>query len=423
MTTTNFCGLDFGTSNSEIGIVRDGAPVLVEVENGRKQIPTTIFFDDATRDALFGEAAIAHFLDGHPGRMLWAIKSILGTALQGEATMVRGRRMSFEAIISRILHNLKSKADDAAGEELTHVVLGRPVHFNDSDAALDRAAEELLRRSARAAGFEHVEMELEPIAAGLEFETHIDREQLAVVVDIGGGTSDFSVIRLTPAAQHRVGDRDRILAVGGVHIGGTDFDRQLSVTRLMPELGLGASYRNDQGETLQMPQWVFHDLASWLRINFIYDNRLLDGIYAILTKNKLDDRRLMRLDRVLAGHLGHTVAREVERAKIALSGNDEVSVPLDWIERRFALTATREQLNDAIAELLDDAERTLLDVIRASGAPAKTIGVIFFTGGGSLLPEVRTRVRRLLPHAAAFDTDQFGGIALGLTLEAARVFA
>jgi len=424
MTTTNLCGLDFGTSNSEIGIVRDGAPVLVDVENGRKQIPTTIFFDDATRDALFGEAAIERFLDGHPGRMLWAIKSILGTALQGEATMVRGRRMSFETIISRILGNLKAKADAAAGEELTRVVLGRPVHFNDSDAALDRAAEDLLRRSARAAGFEQVEMELEPIAAGLEFETHIDREQLAVVVDIGGGTSDFSVIRLTPAAQHRgVGDRNRILAVGGIHIGGTDFDRQLSVTRLMPELGLGASYRNDQGETLQMPQWVFHDLASWLRINFIYDNRLLDGIYAILAKNKLDDRRLMRLDRVLAGHLGHTVAREVEQAKIALSGNDDVSVPLDWIERRFALTATRKQLNDAIAELLDDAERTLLDVIRASGAAAKTIGVIFFTGGGSLLPEVRTRVRRMLPHAAAFDTDQFGGIALGLTLEAARVFA
>src|SRR6188508_206322 len=92
MTTINFCGLDFGTSNSEIGIVRNGSPVLVDVENGRKQIPTTIFFDDATRDALFGEAAIERFLDGHPGRMLWAIKSILGTALQGEATMVRGRR-------------------------------------------------------------------------------------------------------------------------------------------------------------------------------------------------------------------------------------------------------------------------------------------------------------------------------------------
>ena len=417
---TTFCGLDFGTSNSEIGIVRGGAPVLVDVENGRKQIPTTIFFDDATRDELFGEAAIERFLDGHPGRMLWAIKSILGTALQGEATMVRGRRMSFETIISRILHNLRSKA----GDELTQVVLGRPVHFNDSDPSLDRAAEELLRRSARTAGFEQVEMELEPIAAGLEFETHIDREQLAVVVDIGGGTSDFSVIRLTPAAQHRgVGDRDRILAVGGIHIGGTDFDRQLSVTRLMPELGLGASYRNDQGETLQMPQWVFHDLASWLRINFIYENRLLDGIYAILSKNKQDDRRLMRLDRVLAGHLGHTVAREVERAKIALSGSGDVSMPLDWIERRFALTATREQLNQAIAELLDAAERTLIDVILASGAGAKKIGVIFFTGGGSLLPEVRTRVRQLLPHAAAFDTDQFGGIALGLTLEAARIFA
>jgi len=419
----DFCGLDFGTSNSEIGIVRDGAPVLVEVEEGRKQIPTTIFFDDATTDELFGEAAIEKFLNGHEGRMLWAIKSVLGTALQGEGTMVRGKRMTFEEIIGHILVNLKWKAEEAAGRELTRVVLGRPVHFNDSDPALDRAAEALLRRSAMAAGFEHVEMELEPIAAGLEFETHIDREQVAIVVDIGGGTSDFSVIRLIPPAQHRgVGDRDRILAVGGIHIGGTDFDRHLSVAHLMPHLGLGAPYRSDQGEILQMPQWVFHDLASWLRINFIYDSRMLDGIYTILTRNKDDDRRLMRLDRVLAGHLGHAVAREVERAKIALSDRDEVSAPLDWIERGFAFNATREQLNDAIAGLLDDAERTLINVIRSSGVPAKNIGVVFFTGGGSLLPEVRTRVCRLLPHAAAFDTDQFGGIALGLTLEAARIF-
>jgi len=145
----------------------------------------------------------------------------------------------------------------------------------------------------------------------------------------------------------------------------------------------------------------------------IYDSRMLDGIYTILTRNKDDDRRLMRLDRVLAGHLGHAVAREVERAKIALSDRDDISVPLDWIERGFAFDATREQLNDTIAGLLDDAEVTLVNVIRSSGVPAKNIGVVFFTGGGSLLPEVRTRVRRLLPHAAAFDTDQFGGDARG----------
>ncbi|HEX9985578.1 MAG TPA: Hsp70 family protein [Thermoanaerobaculia bacterium] len=422
--STDACGLDFGTSNSEIGILRAGSPSLVEVENGRPRIPTTIFFDDTTRDDVFGEAAIARFLEGQPGRMLWAIKSVLGTALQGEATIVRGRRIAFEEIITRILRNLKAKGDEAAGRELTRVVLGRPVRFNDSDDALDRAAEEILRRSARGAGFAQVEVELEPIAAGLELETHIDREQIAAVVDIGGGTSDFSVIRLTPAAQHRrVADRERILAVGGIHIGGTDFDRQLSVTQLMPHLGLGASYRNDRGDVLQMPQWVFHDLASWLRINFIYDTRMLDGIYDILSKNKDGDRRLARLDRVLSAHLGHTLAREVERTKISLSGDETVTTPLDWIERRFGLTVTRTELNAAITELLDDAVRELENVLRASGVKNDAFDVVFFTGGGSLLPEVRTRVRQLLPNAKAFDTDQFGGIALGLTLEAGRIFA
>jgi hypothetical chaperone protein len=418
-----YCGLDFGTSNSEIGVLRDGVPELVDVEDGRRKIPTTIFFADDTRDELFGEVAIERFLDGHPGRMLWAIKSILGTKLQGESTVVRGRRLRFEEIITRIMLNLKRKGDAAAGRELTSVVLGRPVHFNDSDEKLDRLAEEILRRSALSAGFEEVEVELEPIAAGIELETHLDREQIGVVVDIGGGTSDFSVIRLTPTAQHRgIGDRDRILAVGGIHIGGTDFDRQLSVARLMPDLGLGQSYRNEDGQILEMPQWVFHDLASWLRINFIYDSRMLDSIYSIVSRNR-DNPRLARLDRVLTGHLGHGIAREVERAKIALSDADDVAVPLEWIERHFALTATRDQLNDAIASLLDGAERTLSEVLASSGVSPDAVDVVFFTGGGSLLPEIRTRVRRLLPQAEAYDRDQFGGIALGLTMEAERIFA
>ena len=422
MSSPPFCGLDFGTSNSEIGILLDGAPSLVDVEDGRRKIPTTIFFADDTRDEQFGEAAIERFLDGHPGRMLWAIKSILGTKMQGESTVVRGRRLRFEEIITRILRNLKKKGEAAAGCELTSVVLGRPVHFNDSDPTLDRLAEEILRRSALSAGFDEVELELEPIAAGIELETHLDREQIGVVVDIGGGTSDFSVIRLTPKAEHRgIGDRRRILSVGGIHIGGTDFDRQLSVARLMPDLGLGTSYRNDDGQILEMPQWVFHDLASWLRINFIYDSRMLDSIYSIVARNR-DNPRLDRLDRVLTGHLGHTLAREVERAKIALSDQDDISLPLEWIERRFALTATRDQLNEAIAALLDGAERTLENVIAASGVSPDAVDVVFFTGGGSLLPEIRKRVRRLLPHAEAYDRDQFGGIALGLTLEAARIF-
>lgn len=420
----DLCGLDFGTSNSEAGILRNGRPELVAVEGERKKIPTTIFFDTDTRSDFFGEEAIARFLEGHAGRMMWAIKSVLGTAMQTEATIVRGRRMTFEDVIARILINIKEKADAAANTTLTSVVMGRPVRFNDRDEQLDAQAETILRRCATKAGFEHVEVELEPIAAAIEFETHIDREQIGVVVDIGGGTSDFTVIRLQPASADRsVGDRSRILSVGGLHVGGTDFDRHLSVDRLMPELGLGASYKDNFGNTLEMPQWVFHDLASWLRINFIYDSRMLDGIYSILAKNVDHDRRLRRLDRVLTAHQGHALAKIIEATKIDLSDRDDVRVALDLVERHLSLPITRAQLNAAIAELLEQIESTLMRVVTESGVRTDDIAVVFFTGGGSLLPDVRTRVHRLLPHARHVDTDQFGGIALGLTMEAQRIFA
>lgn len=422
-TRTDICGLDFGTSNSEIGIVRDGEPVLVDVEEGRKRIPTTIFFDNDSRYDLFGEAAIERFLEGHSGRMMWAIKSVLGTAIQGGATMIRGKRVTFEQIIARILGNLKQKADAAAGMELRSVVLGRPVHFNDDDPRLDRDAESILRRAAAQAGFQEIEVELEPVAAGIEFETGLEREQLGLVVDIGGGTSDFSVIRLMPPSGHAsAGRRDRVLSVAGIHIGGTDFDRLLSVDRLMPELGLGSSYLDHQGQALEMPQWVFHDLASWLRINFIYENRMIDGIYTIVDRNKLENRRLARLGRVLGGHYGHTLARIIEAAKIELSDRQVVDVPLDLVEPRLALSITRRELESAIATHLEQIERVLTQAVDDSGVAAPDIAVVFFTGGGSLLPDVRQRVGRLMPQAEQIDTDQFGGIARGLTIEAQRLF-
>jgi hypothetical chaperone protein len=423
-TLSDICGLDFGTSNSEIGVIRSGVPELVDVEEGRKKIPTTIFFDNDSRLDLFGERAIERFLEGHSGRMMWAIKSVLGTAIQNEATMIRGRRVAFEQIITRILSNLKQRADAAAGVELRAVVLGRPVHFNDDDPKLDREAEAILRRAARQAGFEEIEVELEPVAAGIEFETQLEREQLGLVVDIGGGTSDFSVIRLTPAARHAVaGGRERVLSVAGIHIGGTDFDRLLSVEKLMPELGLGSSYLDHQGQTLEMPQWVFHDLASWLRINFIYENRMLHGIYTIVDLNKHQNRRLARLGRILGGHYGHALARVIEGAKIELSDRQLVDVPLDLVERGLSLSITRHELEAAISAHLDQIERVLMQAVEDSGVSGPEIAVVFFTGGGSLLPEVRRRVRRLMPAAEQIDTDQFGGIARGLTIEAQRLFA
>jgi hypothetical chaperone protein len=421
--TDRVCGLDFGTSNSEVGIVQRDHAVLVDVEEGRRKIPSTVFFDYDDGDDHYGEDAIERFLAGHHGRIMWSIKSVLGTALMGGDTVIRGRRVTFESVISGILANLRRRAQAAAGRELTTVVLGRPVHFSDSDPALDRTAEEILRRSAQSAGFKQVEVELEPVAAGIEFETHLEREMIGVVVDIGGGTSDFSVIRLTPAAKHRgIADRSRILSVGGVHIGGTDFDRHLSVSKLMPELGLGSSYRDHRGDLLPMPQWIFHDLASWLRINFIYDSKMLDGIFSIIDRNKDENRYLPRLERVLTGYLGHKLARLVEAAKIELSEQETVRLALGLVQAGLDIPVTRAELNQSITGLLDDTERVLFEVIRNSGVAPDALAVVFFTGGGSLLPEVRKRIHQLLPNAQPVETDQFGGIALGLTIQAARIF-
>jgi hypothetical chaperone protein len=415
------CGLDFGTSNSAIGITAGADVQLVEVEPGRRVIPTTIFFDYEDGSNTFGTPAIDKFLAGRNGRVLWSIKSVLGSALMTERTLVRERMMSFGDIIGLILRNLKEHAERAAGTELERVVLGRPVRFHDRDDAADKEAERILRDSASRVGFREIAFQFEPIAAALDYERRLERETMALVVDVGGGTSDFCVIRLDPRKTRSGSDRRTdILSVGGVHIGGTDFDRMLSTETVMPELGLGTSYTDSNGNVMPFPRWVFYDLATWLRINFIYSTNMLHGIFDIFRSARSLDPRTQRLERVLTKHLGHRLARRVEATKIALSDAATAPLALDLIANDLALQLTRTQLDDAIDELLLKIDDTVSRVIADSGVGANDIDVVFFTGGGASIPALRRRISSLLPNARPAESDHFGGIARGLTLEAAR---
>ncbi|HAF92594.1 MAG TPA: heat-shock protein, partial [Pseudomonas sp.] len=234
------CGIDFGTSNSTVGWWRPGQDPLIALEGEEPTLPSVVFFNLEERRPVYGRQALAEYLEGYEGRLMRSLKSLLGSKLLKSETTVLGSAMPFRDILGLFLGTLKTRAETAAGRSFEQVVLGRPVFFVDDDPQADREATEMLEAAARKLGFSEVSFQFEPIAAAFDYESRISREERVLIVDIGGGTSDFSLVRLSP--ERRVLD-DRqadILATGGVHIGGTDFDKQLSLAGVMPLFGYGS---------------------------------------------------------------------------------------------------------------------------------------------------------------------------------------
>ena len=216
-------GIDFGTSNSAMAVRQGaGAAQMIALEGAAHTLPTALFFNAEDHQTHFGRDAVGQYLAGNEGRLMRSLKSLLGSALLQDKTLVHNKLVSYQDIISLFLRMLAHKAEEALGGMPARVVLGRPVHFVDDDLARDQQAEDALRHAALGAGFEHVSFQLEPIAAALDYEQRIDHEALVLVVDIGGGTSDFTVVRLGPQRMARAERGSDVLATTGVHIGGTD---------------------------------------------------------------------------------------------------------------------------------------------------------------------------------------------------------
>jgi hypothetical chaperone protein len=265
--TTLSCGIDFGTSNSSIALSNHGEISLVPVEQTHVTIPSAIFFQRIDNKAYYGRTAVNLFFDRQQGRFMRSLKRVLGTPLMKHGTVVNGTTMNFSTIIASFLKKMKEKADAVAGQEIENVVMGRPVHFVDHSPESDAQAQAELKEIALRIGFKTVEFQFEPIAAAFAHEARLSGEKLAIVADLGGGTSDFTVIRLSNKSVHKTDRSSDILANTGVRVGGNDFDKDLSLAAIMPELG----YRSKYGEKqLEVPLKPFHDLAEWSKVNFLY---------------------------------------------------------------------------------------------------------------------------------------------------------
>lgn len=411
------CGIDFGTSNSAVSVCDAGGPHLLAVQRGAASVPTALFFSFDDDSTTFGHDALERYFAREPGRYLRAIKSVLGTGLFNETTQVKQKRHAFGDIIAEFLRFLRTAAGENLGEPPTRVVLGRPAFFVDDDPEADAAAERQLEAAARAAGFEAIAFQFEPIAAALDYERRVNAEEIALVADIGGGTSDFSVVRVSPERARSSDRRQDILGFTGVHIGGTDFDKQLGLAKVMPALGLHSPLRR-RGFA---PSWYFSDLATWHRISFLYDPKVLTEVRGVL-RDSAEPDKISRLLRVIEQRKGHELLAGVESAKIELSRADRATINLgDLVD--LSLEITRSDLEAAISDSLQRIRLRIEDVLRLAGLPPASVSAVFLTGGSTGMPSVRKCIASAVPAARLIAGDAFGSVATGLALDAAKRFA
>jgi hypothetical chaperone protein len=413
----NACGVDFGTSNSTVGWVRPGHPSLLALEDGKPTLPSVVFFNADDEQVRYGRAALADYLEGYEGRLMRSLKSLLGTSLMDGQTEVAGRALPFRQLLSHFIGELRRRAQQQAGREFTSAVFGRPVYFVDDDPQADRLAEDTLAEIARAAGFREIGFQYEPIAAAFDYESRIENEELVLIADIGGGTSDFSLVRLGPERAGRIERRDDILATGGVHIGGTDFDKYLSLASVMPLLGYGSALVSGA----PVPSSYYFNLATWHTINQAYTRKSIAQLDD-LARDAAEPAKLGRLRHLIDERAGHWLAMRVEDAKIGLSATPLVELDLDRLSPPERLQVERAVFEAAIAGLVDQVGATVQRLLGEAGVAADQVDTVFFTGGSSGVAALRERIAAIVPQARRVEGDLFGSIGAGLAIDAARKF-
>lgn len=414
-------GIDFGTSNSSAAITNGNAPILVDVEDGYTTIPTALYFPDKSSNIFYGREAQHKYVDPETnGRFMRSMKRILGTPLMDSSTQINGRMVKFDDIIGAFISYIKQKIDVSAGENVDSVVMGRPVHFRDNDPIADDKAQQELERIAHMAGFKNIRFQYEPIAAAFAHEQKINSEKLACVIDIGGGTSDFTVIRLSPENRNKVDRTKDILASTGVRVGGNDFDKNLSLNMFMPVLGMGTNYKV-YGKVLSIPNSIYINLSTWNQVNEVYNYQTLNLVKDYKTW-ALEPEKLARLYEVIQNRLGHINLDYVEKAKIELSKDLEVESILDFLSDKPSVQITRDEFNNAISNDVAKIEKFLSECILQAGVKNEDIDLVILTGGSTEVPRVSEIAKKFFPNAEVSSSDKLSSVGLGLAYDAKRLF-
>ncbi|MBP3545503.1 MAG: Hsp70 family protein [Alphaproteobacteria bacterium] len=413
------CGIDFGTTNSAVSIAKHSStPEVVPLEGNNLTIPTAIFFEEDTNNVFYGSNALKNYIDGSRGRFMRSMKRILGSNLMNVGTKINNKSVKFDFVLSKFLKNIKEKSDQYAKENIENVVLGRPVHFRDNDPQGDAQAQEELKNIAKSVGYKNIEFQYEPIAAAFAHETKILGEELACVVDIGGGTSDISIIKLGQKLQNKTNRTDDILANTGVRIGGNDFDKNLSLKSFMPHFGIGTTYGS---KNLPVPSYLFSGLSEWSNINNEYNYKNLNMVNSILQQS--NSKELYgRLYELLEKETAHTLLNMVEITKMELTDKEDTVVLLKFMDNPFSVISNRKDFEDSIHQNVNKICLSVKECISMAKIKKEDIDLLILTGGSTEIPYIQKHIKSYFSNAKLSQENKLASVGLGLAFDAKRKF-
>jgi len=410
-------GLDFGTTNSSLAWARrDGQVTLCDIDLpalNPRVLRSLLYFSLDARDFVVGHQAISEYLrEDMQGTLIQSIKTFLADN-SFERTWVHDRFYALEDLIAVVFRHVRAAIAQLTADDVA-LVVGRPAVFVDR---LDKesVAQDRLRKAAQLAGFFEVEFQYEPIAAGLAYEASLTAPEVALIADLGGGTSDFTVMRL--GTGHRGERREDILATGGVQVAGDSFNASIMARRLSKYFGAGTTYRAFSGDELPFPSALLATLARWHHVSFLRSRETREQLRRLRWTGSNPDA-VAALESLVEGNYAFYLFQEIERAKSELSASAATTI-------RFAHDAIHidERFSRADFEALiaDDQRRirdSLHSVLHAAGMQPPDIDAVFLTGGSAQIPAIRRMFADEFGEAKLKSKDYLTSVAVGLGLTA-----
>jgi hypothetical chaperone protein len=418
-------GLDFGTTNSAIAVAAPGKEAKL-VSFGEGDTSTTsfrsiLYFPHQERaspvkaETKAGPEAISSYLEADTrGRLILSIKSYLASRLF-TSTQINGRHYTLEDLIAIILRRLRSAVIEQFNVSADSVVIGRPVRFAGAENGADEAlALERLRSAAELAGFSEVIFELEPVAAAYQYETQLDHDELVLIGDFGGGTSDFTLAQLGPG--RKLAASSSILGTSGVAIAGDTFDSRIMMNLVAPKLGLGSHYVS-LGKQLPVPVWVYSQLSSWHRTFLLKEPRTMAVLREVKSQAS-EPEKIAALVQIISENLGYTLYRAVEHTKVELTANEAASFEFAHAPVHIFAALERWRFESWIQEDLHSIASCVKGLLSQHKVNYGDIGSVFLTGGSSFVPYVRRFFAKTFGAHKLRGGEELTTVAKGLALRA-----
>jgi len=407
-------GIDFGTTNSALSIYNEDSKEIVETII----VPSLLyFFSDQSSSAplnyVVGKEAIAAYVnDGMHGRFMKSVKRILPRSSFIE-TRVFNKKLTASDLVTLILKELKQRADAITGVDCPKAVIGRPVFFDDDNAAKDTLAQKRLNQAALNAGFTEVRFQFEPIGAAFAYERTLKHKEKVLVADLGGGTTDFTFLSLDP---DRVGEKERqkdIIATGGIYIGGDSFDSSFMWEKGTPYFGKHTLYEAAPGKMLNVPVSLFANICSWEQMNFFNGQKIKNDLENYYHYSK-KDRQFKNLLTLTENNLGYSVFQAIERSKLELSNQPETKFQYSRMGIEIDEQVSKMQYEEIIQKDLNKISRYLDEFLLSNNILLTDIDSLFLTGGTSMVSAVKDLFNNKFPNKPIHSGDNFISVAKGL---------